>query len=385
MNISEIIIKYLLGTATEEEQEQLTSWRNESKENEEMFARLTDPQYLQSEYRKRTAVNHARAAEQMKQRIGKERPLWLRPAFYRTAAAVALIAVCSGIVGYLYNNVEPQQEQIAQTVEELKAGRSIAVLTLANGKDVELDESTDLQTIKSIAKAEVDGDATKKGNGQKSSKLTLSVPRGGEFKIELEDGTEVWLNAQSRLIYPETFSETERRVEVEGEAYFKVAKNEAKPFFVEADNQVVRVVGTEFNIHSYKENKTVQTTLVTGKIAMQQKNGGDREMILTPGHQAVFDKSARSIKVKSVDTDVVTSWKDGMFVFEDQNLAEIMSTLSRWYDFDYTFTDEKAASTVFMGRIPRYSDFSDVMQIIEMSGGLKLTLNKRKLTISSTK
>ena len=129
----------------------------------------------------------------------------------------------------------------------------------------------------------------------------------------------------------------------------------------------------------------MQTTLVTGRIAMQQKGDDSREMILTPGHQAIFDKGEQSMKVKPVDTEVVTSWRHGMFVFEDQNLASIMQTLSRWYDFTYEFLDHKAASTVFMGRIPRYSEFDDVMQIIEMSGGLKLTLKGRNLTISSSK
>ena len=209
------------------------------------------------------------------------------------------------------------------------------------------------------------------------------MPRGGEFKIELEDGTQVWLNAQSRLVYPEAFSQEERRVQLEGEAYFKVAKDDTKPFYVETYNQQIRVLGTEFNVNSYLEDNTVKTTLVTGRIAMQQMGDDSREMILTPGHQAIFDKGEQSMQVKSVDTEVVTSWKDGMFVFEEQNLASIMQTLSRWYDFTYEFRDHKAASTIFMGRIPRYADFQDVIRIIEASGGLTLRLDHKKLTIAS--
>lgn len=348
MNISKIIARHLLRRTTDEEEARLDEWRKESEANEHAFVRLTDPSRLQSEWVCREAIDPMRAARQMKERIGREQPLWLRPAVWRNVAAAVALAVCSGVAGYLLNG----------------------------GDAVAEDEGTETLLVHHSAKP----CELKIGD-----ECALSVPRGGEFKVELEDGTEVWLNAQSRLEYPETFGDAERRVRLEGEAYFKVAKNAKKPFFVEAGDQIIRVVGTEFNVRSYPEDATVQTTLVSGKITMSLKGSEDREMVLTPGSEAVFDKEERSLKVKSVDTEVMTSWKDGMFVFEDQRLDDIMVTLSRWYDFDYEFLDQKAAATVFMGRIPRYSNFDDVMQIIEMSGGLKLSLKNRKLTISSTK
>lgn len=382
---SELIIKHLLGTANESEEQELTAWRKQSQANEQLLQRLTDSRYLESEYRKRKAVNTERAAEQMRQRIGKGKTQWLRPSFYRTAAAVLAFALGCGTLTYHLSQrlTGTQQPQEQLTQQPLRPGQTLATLTMASGKTMQLTSATSVKKLPHTVteKPEEQGDS----QADKPTKLTLDVPRGGEFKIELEDGTMVWLNAQSRLVYPESFSETERRVQVEGEAYFKVAHDEGKPFYVEVDNQVVRVLGTEFNVHAFSEDLTVQTTLVSGQIAMQQKGSNDCEMILTPGHQAIFDKTAQSIRVKSVDTEVITSWKDGMFVFEDQDLASIMLTLSRWYDFDYQFTDKEAASTVFMGRIPRYSEFDDVMQIIEMSGGLKLTLKGRNLTISSSK
>ena len=181
----------------------------------------------------------------------------------------------------------------------------------------------------------------------------------------------------------ETFSETERRVRVEGEAYFRVAHNEQKPFIVETDGQEIRVLGTEFNVHSYAEDKVVETTLVKGSIAMRPAEAGDAQLVLTPGHQAVFDKSAHDINVRSVDTEVVTSWREGKFVFENQTLEQLMLTLSRWYDFTYEFADAKAATTVFMGRIPRYADFDDVVAILESSGGLSIRIKERKVFIKS--
>lgn len=385
-NISEIIIRQLLGTASEEEQQWIEAWRKESAEHEAMYVRLTSPAYLEAEWHKRQAVNYQRAAEQMKQRIGKKPSSRILPLFYRAAAAVALLVLGGVLTHYLLED-SAETPNLAVVDDEVKShvvapGQTKAVLTLSNGEEIAVDQNLAAAEVAALLSPRKQEGTVDKAQ-PKSSPITLSVPRGGEFKIELEDGTEVWLNAQSRLIYPETFSENERRVLLEGEAYFKVAKDASKPFYVETYNQQIRVLGTEFNVNSYQEDNTVQTTLVTGRIAMQQIGDDSREMILTPGHQAVFDKGQQSMKVKRVDTEVVTSWKEGMFVFEDQNLASIMQTLSRWYDFTYDFLDRKASGTVFMGRIPRYADFQDVIRIIEASGGLHLELRQRKLTIAS--
>lgn len=385
-NISEIIIRELLGTASEEEKQRLEAWRKESAEHEAMYVRLTSPAYLEAEWHKRQAVNYKRAAEQMQVRVGRKSSSRILPLFYRSVAAVVLLVLGGMLTHYLLEG-SAETPNIALVEDNAKSqvvtpGQTKAVLMLSNGDELTVDQNltaADVAALLSPRRQE----GTLEHVQAESSPITLSVPRGGEFKIELEDGSEVWLNAQSRLIYPETFSQEERRVQLEGEAYFKVAKDASKPFYVDTYNQQILVLGTEFNVNSYLEDNTVQTTLVTGRIAMQQKGDDSREMILTPGHQAIFDKAEQSMKVKRVDTEVVTSWKEGMFVFEDQNLASIMQTLSRWYDFTYEFLDHKAPSTVFMGRIPRYADFQDVIRIIEASGGLHLELKQRKLTIAS--
>lgn len=385
-NISEIILRQLLGTASEEERQWLEAWRKESAEHDAMYLRLTSPAHLEAEWHKRQAVNCQRAAKQMQDRIGRKSSSRILPLFYRTAAAIVLLVLGGVLTHYLLED-STESSSLALVKEEaelqqVSPGQTKAVVTLPSGEEITVGQSLTAADMASLLSPQQRDDVSGHAPSE-SSPITLSVPRGGEFKIELEDGTEVWLNAQSRLIYPETFSHEERRVQLEGEAYFKVAKDASKPFFVETYNQQIRVLGTEFNINSYQEDNTVQTTLVTGRIAMQQKGDDSREMILTPGHQAVFDKGQQSMKVKRVDTEVVTSWKEGMFVFEDQNLASIMLTLSRWYDFTYEFLDHKAATTVFMGRIPRYVDFQDVISIIEASGGLHLELKQRKLTIAS--
>ncbi|MDE7147162.1 MAG: FecR domain-containing protein, partial [Duncaniella sp.] len=212
--------------------------------------------------------------------------------------------------------------------------------------------------------------------------LCLEVPRGGEFKIQLEDGTEVWLNSSSRLYYPKTFSGDVRKVRIEGEAYLAVATDSLRPFYVETDNQQIRVYGTEFNVRYYPDETEVYTTLERGKVSLSRLDEPDAELFLTPGHQAVFRTADQRVRVRPVNTDVVTSWRKGRFVFEHQTLMRIMQDLSRWYDFEYEFTDDSLRGEEFMGSIPRYSDFTTAIAILEKCGGIKFSVSDGKVIVS---
>ena len=268
-----------------------------------------------------------------------------------------------------------EKQETEMYAAQIRPGETKAVLMLNNGVELELGADQEknqvaIQQIRTVSKKE-------------KILNNLTTPRGGEFKITLEDGTQVWLNAESQLIYPDTFSANERRVILKGEAYFEVVKDEQKPFYVESNGQVVRVYGTEFNVRSYEEDADIYTTLVSGRVSLQSMNGNEAELILTPGKQAVFDKRQRSTSVRPVDTQVVTSWRRGMFVFEEQNLEQIMRDLSRWYNFSYEFKDTSLRETVFMGSVPRYGDFNEILEILEKSGGVKFRVKDRVVIISA--
>ena len=292
-----------------------------------------------------------------------------------------------GMGGYLYynNKVElkndPIETPVATAEPEITHGTTHALLTLANGETIALGPD---QTVNArlLAEAVESGEeSSETGLGETDEKV-LTTPRGSEFKVVLEDGTEVWLNADSQLRYPDEFEGAERRVRVSGEAYFKVAKDEQRPFYVETAGQLIRVTGTEFNVNAYADDQQVLTTLVSGGITTRLLNGNGGELVLTPGHQTVMQMGGDRITVRSVDTDIVTSWTRGKFVFENQTLEQMMRTLSRWYDFEYEFSDDQSRQTVFMGSMPRYGDFSEVLDILEKSGGLKFRQRGRMITIS---
>lgn len=380
-NISELIYKQIIGSITEEEFHELQEWRKSNPKNEETYRRLIDIHFLEKEYHKYKTIEHTRPLEDMKSRIQRERfPKQIR--FWKLTSAVAatlLFAVCSITLWNTFENrseTYTAMENISSQIPDIEAGKTQAILTLNDGSTISLgaDSTVNSQLI-----------ARRQSSSQNEAKKinNLTTPRGSEFMVMLEDSTKVWLNAESQLIYPESFDEKERRVKIKGEAYFQVAKDATRPFYVESSGITIRVYGTEFNINAYAEEKEVYTTLVSGSISLQHANESKSELVLTPGHQAIYNKDNKITSVKSVNTEAITSWHNGRFVFEEQTLEQIMKTLARWYNFEYEFDNENIRNTVFKGSAPRYANLSEVLSILEKSGGLKFRAKNEKIIITT--
>ena len=388
--IPHLIYKYIVRTISKAEHKQLDDWINEDTMNRQLFMRMTDIELVEREFQKRQYINTERALADMKKRIGTEKrhkpaPAKILRSAVRWGAAATLLCLIgiAVVTGYRHSIIDDSAESLTMTT--IQHGKTRAVLTLSNGINVELgaDSAKNIAAIDKASElyATRYNESLPSDSANTAGTLNLSIPRGGEFHVTLEDGTEVWLNAESRLIYPEVFNGNERRVELYGEAYFKVAPNKEKPFVVTSAGQEVHVTGTEFNIHNYKEDTSVYTTLVNGSITLKPQSYGSGELVLTPGHQAVFSKTNYHADVRTVDTNTVTCWKDGRFVFEDQTLEQIMCTLSRWYDFTYEFKNKELKNTLFMGSIPRYGEFSEVAHILEASGGLYFKVDGKNVRI----
>jgi transmembrane sensor len=376
--ISMLICKQIIGKANDEDCEIINLWRKESPWNEAAYQRLLDPEQMQRELSRAGLSDYHRPLEEMKHRLGinEHKVVSRRKAFFYGFAAVAASIILLFGAQVFYNRymkggITTSEQVIAKNV--ISHGTTRATLTLDDGETIELGSNTANNKL-------LISQALKSG---KTTMNNLETPRGGEFKVTLEDGTEVWLNAETKLRYPENFDGDERRVEVSGEAYFKVAHDSQKPFYVISGGQEVRVYGTEFNVHAYPDETNIFTTLVKGSIALKPVNGNGGELMLTPGHQAVFSNTDESAHVHSVDTEIVTSWRSGTFVFENQNLEQIMKTLSRWYNFDYEFADKSLAGTIFMGSIPKYGKFSEVVNIFNRVGGIRIHQSGKKIIISN--
>lgn len=387
-----LICRKLIGTITAEEEALLEEWSRLNDSNRAAYGRMMQKERVDMELRRLNIADYRRPLADMQRRIAAEEsqaafggnPATLGgspAASHRSAAMYKLVAAAAAVLLFVFigtrwwHNAEGGSAGVTATVEktEITPGHTQAVLTLDNGETVNLGVDS-LRNSRMIAEAQ---------KGEEFTYSTMQTPRGGEFKVMLEDGTEVWLNADTRLRYPEKFSGNERRVEVDGEAYFKVAPDSERPFYVVSGTQEIKVYGTEFNVTSYGDEPAVYTTLVKGSISLKIIGGNGSELMLTPGHQAVVDKGQSTARVKTVDTEVVTSWRSGTFVFEDQTLEQIMRTLSRWYDFDYEFADKSVASIVFMGSIPRYGSFAEVADIFKKMGGIRLRQQGSKVVITA--
>ncbi len=209
---------------------------------------------------------------------------------------------------------------------------------------------------------------------------TLEVPRGAEYELILADGTHVWLNADTRLRYPTRFNSGERRVYLEGEAYFQVAKDTVRPFRVESGVQVVEVSGTQFNVYAYGQEELIYTTLVEGRVAVTASASGRRVRLL-PGQQALLDRQEGEITVREVNIRQVTDWKNGMFVFDDLSLEAILRKVARWYDVVVFYRNQKARSMVFKGNLPRYGELAELLKVLESSSEVHFSLKGNVLIV----
>lgn len=370
--ISELLYKKIVGEINADELAELERWAT-TESRRRILASTEDYDLMRSNYLRRGMVDYNRAMTDMEHNISRvNRPKRLK----RLAVAASVAVIIVGLVSLIRNMITVDEAgQVAPTaaveLEDIKPGTVKATLTTPSGHTLLLAGNDDVKIIEA---------ANTKGTSKyqpikKIEELSLDVPRGGEYMIVLEDSTRVWLNSQSQLRYPATFADNERRVKVSGEVYFEVKRDEKRPFYVETEGQVIRVYGTEFNVKAYSDEETVYTTLESGSISLRRIGVNDGELYLAPGHQARLNRSDSNIDMMVVDTEVVTGWRHGRFVFEEQRLEDIMRDLSRWYDFEYRFEAPDLKNVVFKGSIPRYGDFMTALAIIETSGRISFAMD----------
>jgi len=267
-------------------------------------------------------------------------------------------------------------------------GTNKAILTLTDGRKVQLDDLEDSLhvtqpgvNIKEFGK----GKLVYKPESQASQNTavsynTITTPRAGEYQLVLADGTRVWLNSQTTLRYPLRFEGHERKVELVGEAYFEVTHNSKMPFRVEAGEQTITDLGTHFNIKAYDDDATIATTLLEGSVNVNDKLSGQTRLLI-PGNQASVAKGNGEINITNVRLDEVTAWKNGYFIFDNEDVRSVMKTISRWYDVDVSYHLTK--NVRFGGTFSRSSDLNDLLKSFELIGNLHCELKERRIIVSN--
>jgi len=300
------------------------------------------------------------------------------------AAAAAVILLVSAI--FMFQVKQPQNNIAANKplVKPIKPGRNTAILTLANGSNITLDDAKNGVLAKS-GKTSV----KKLGNGLiaysndgssqpagEPAKNVVTVPKGGKYSIQLPDGTMVWLNSSSSLSYPVAFTGANRSVTLTGEAYFEVTKNKHLPFIVHANGADIKVLGTHFNVTAYEDEKDIRATLLEGSVSLSNSKSS---ALLIPGQQGIAGPD-QQITTKTVNVNQVIAWKTGYFIFRDDDIQSIMRKISRWYDVEVEYQGNVTRKT-FGGIYSMNKDINELLKGLELTGLIHFKIEERRIIV----
>ena len=383
-DLENMIKRYVAGKATPEEIKFIEAYYQYLEKGENILDHSSETEVLRLEEENFQSIKASIAQSKTNRRIF--------PVYRYAAAAAIIIALGFGVL-YLSKNKQLDTKNPLATNDkplDILPGVDKAILTLADGSKVVLDNNSNENIIEksglTISKTKDGQLIYKVSNGvQKGNTVaynTIETAKGNQYQVLLPDGTKVWLNAASSLKYPEVFTGKERKVILTGEAYFEVAKDKTRPFFVrtvsspkENKGQDVEVLGTHFNINSYMDDQSVKTTLLEGSVKVSNDNSSK---ILKPGEQAVINNyGLGTIHILQADTDDETAWKNGLFRFSNAGLKSILNQIERWYDvkIDYNSVPDKR----YNGMVPRNAKLSEVLQMLEVTGNINFEIEENRV------
>lgn len=322
-DIESIIQKYLQGKTSEEENQQLHQWIQQSPEN--------------------------------KKRLFAEKDIWDSYGFHSNLKKYEV----SPELELLKKRIEPKQKTIS--IKQIFQIAAILLVTFGLGWASRYITFT---------------------GGKQTSEVTMQeifVPKGQVNQVFLADGTRIWINSETKLITPSVFSTNERVVKLNGEAFFEVAKDAKRPFRVEVNGQQIEVLGTSFNVRAYENSNVIETTLETGQIRLMT---GNQATLLEPGEQSLFNKSEKQLIISKVNPETFSSWKDGRYEFHNEDLIEVFKVVERWYDVEITTDETYFSGMHFSGVIKRNKDAKHFLELLNLSVPICYEIKAEKISIS---
>ncbi|WP_421918829.1 FecR family protein [Marinifilum sp.] len=375
--ISELIVKHLKDQLSAEQENHLNKWLKKP-EKKELFDQIVSKERILKKSLEYDEFNQeaawAKLDKQIKPKID-----------YRKWLAYAAVLLIPMAIGFLLLYETPEYELSLAEVQEIKPGSSNAVIYFSNGEVVDLSKNNS-EVIRSKENLLIERDSnqlkindTELLAGKLGEMNRIVTPIGGEYQVTLPDGTKVWMNADSYIEFPSKFSSKHRKVIAKGELYFDVESNKEWLFIVETKGMELRVLGTEFNLRAYEDEAEILSTLVEGSV--QVNNSLGKNVILSPGRQAVINKSNNSIKDLEANIEEVTAWKNGQFIFDSRRLENIMYDLARWYDIKVFFANATVKDKKFSVDVQRYGDIKDILKLIEGTGDAQFTIKGNVITV----
>lgn len=413
--IGSLLLKKTQSALNEEEEAALNNWLSQRPEaDRKFFDAATDLDEIEKALLYMYGIDEEKALAdilnamqpvpvQVVPLVPVRRGSFGKKVFFKYAAAAIITGALVTTAVWVYNRLNSKPDVAALPMEQrfhndVQPGNDKAILQLADGRSIVLD------SLRNGTIANQGNTAVKKLDGmvQYNSSLqnregtiawnTLRTPRGGQYQLQLPDGSKVWLNAQSSLRFPAAFTGNERLVELTGEAYFEVTKNPLMPFRVNIKNaagkpaEQVEVLGTHFNINAYDDEEAMRTTLLEGKVKVVDRTPSGTaagspidSLVLLPGQQSIALANAPLTVDHSPNIDQIMGWKNGLFTFENASIASIMRQVSRWYDVEIVYDGN--IEKQFVGTIPRNVPVSTLLKILESTGWVHFTIEGKKITV----
>ena len=377
--IIRLILGHWAGKLSEPEKKELDNWLAQSEKHRIYFQKWCDDERQNELLSKIRCYDPGEGWQQVvrKRNMRRNRRWWL-------VAAASVAILFGGLAVYRYSKI-PVSLPLASEETSIYPGKRMARLITPSGETVLLDtlRQTDTQQMKlhndqgRVVIQAACGDA----NGDQPVYHCLEVPRGGEFSFLLPDSTTVFLNAESRLRFPDRFVPgSERIVYLSGEAYFDVKRDPRSPFLVCLEHSAVKVTGTSFNVKAYPDDTNEATTLISGTVSMGIGTT-EQWIVLKPGEQGYYDATRKTLLQQTVDVNYYTAWKDGVFAFYRQPLEEVMKTLGCWYLFDTHYQNEALKSILYMGKINRHASIREVLHTFELMDELTFDIKGKEVIV----
>lgn len=379
ITIIRLILGHWAGKLSEPEKKELDNWLAQSEKHRIYFQKWCDDERQNELLSKIGCYDPGEGWQQVvrKRNMRRNRRWWL-------VAAASVAILFGGLAVYRYSKI-PVSLPLASEETSIYPGKRMARLITPSGETVLLDtlRQTDTQQMKlhndqgRVVIQAACGDA----NGDQPVYHCLEVPRGGEFSFLLPDSTTVFLNAESRLRFPDRFVPgSERIVYLSGEAYFDVKRDPRSPFLVCLEHSVVKVTGTSFNVKAYPDDTNEATTLISGTVSMGIGTT-EQWIVLKPGEQGYYDATRKTLLQQTVDVNYYTAWKDGVFAFYRQPLEEVMKTLGCWYLFDTHYQNEALKSILYTGKINRHASIREVLHTFELMDELTFDIKGKEVIV----
>lgn len=383
--IKQLYKTYKNREITDFEFEELLSIINSDKSSEDEFVKMIEQDLLDNNISEDSIVNKiADNAEIniLSRTCNPKKVRRIKPMYYAIAASILIILSASLAYFNSFSQKEetPVENEIT-TAEDIAPGGNKASLKISDGRIFSLDDKHN--HISTSADAILLSDGNKLGElSETIVELELSTPRKGNYQALLPDGTRVWLNAESKIIYPSKFAGPNRTIKVTGEVYLEVAKVNNSKFIVElAENRQIEVLGTKFNINAYPDQSYIKTSLLEGKIKLSNASG--QNAVLTPGHKAILHNSTNNIMISDTNIDNDLAWLNNKFNFEDLTFEEIMKQIARWYDVDIIYPS-KIPDTEFYGELNKNNSLKYIIDVFKHSD-INMQLKNRSLIIEESK